>query len=55
MTTTRLVFNTVPPLFVGVHIVCGGGCGLIVVRIVVAAVDCSLLVVAPARVVWVVV
>ena len=32
-----------------------GGCGLIVVRIVVAAVVCSLLVVAPARVVWVVV
>ena len=49
MTTTRLVFNTVPPpLF-------AWGCGLIVVRIVVAAVDCSLLVVAPARVVWVVV
>ena len=50
VTTTRLCVQHVPPLFV-----CVWGCGLIVVRIVVAAVDCSLLVVAPARVVWVVV
>ena len=50
MTTTRLVFNTFPHCLFAC-----GGCGLIVVRIVVAAVDCSLLVVAPARVVWVVV
>ena len=36
VTTTRLVFNTVPPpLFV-----CVWGCGLIVVRIVVAGVPC---------------
>ena len=50
VTTTRLCVQHCPPLFV-----CVWGCGLIVVRIVVAAVVCSLLVVAPARVVWVVV
>ena len=37
VTTTRLCVQHAPPLFV-----CVWGCGLIVVRIVVAAVDCSL-------------
>lgn len=47
MTTTRLVFNTVP------HRV-WWGCGLIVVCIVVAAIVRSV-VLSPARVVWVIV
>ena len=45
MTTTRLVFNTVPRLVLG-------GCGLIVICIVVAAV-CALMFLFHPRFVWV--
>ena len=46
MTTTRLVFNTIPRVFVF------GGCGLIVICIVVAAV-CALMFLFHPRFVWV--